>query len=146
MDMVEDLEEKGYDPRQIAALALEQLYGKEEIDLPAIAIPEKKRFGKGDFVKLVINVGRSSRMAPNFIVGAIAERTSLSGKDIGKIEIYDDETVVEVPKAAEKSVLEAMTGCKINGLQTETRQFTGRPSRAGYGESLSATTEAAKPT
>ncbi len=134
MDMVEDLEEKGYDPRQIAALALEQLYGKEEIDLPAIAIPEKKRFGKGDFVKLVINVGRSSRMAPNFIVGAIAERTSLSGKDIGKIEIYDDETVVEVPKAAEKSVLEAMTGCKINGLQTETRQFSGKPGRTGYGE------------
>ena len=131
MDMVEDLAAKGYQAQQIAALALEQLYGKEETNLPEIAAREKKRFSKEDFVKLVINVGRSSRMAPNFIVGAIAERTSLSGKDIGKIEIYDDETVVEVPKSAEQSVLEAMEGCKINGVQTETRPLASQPS-GGY--------------
>ena len=75
------------------------VYGVEESALPVIQMEKKRR--KGDFIKIRINIGREHRIAPNFIVGAIAERTSLSGQDIGKIEIFDEDTLVEIPRSSE---------------------------------------------
>ena len=49
----------------------------------------------------------------------------MQGRDIGKIEIYDDETIVAIPAARFDDTLEAMAGCKIVGTPTETRAFTG---------------------
>ncbi len=121
MELVGNLMKQGYAAEQVAAATLELLYGEEEASLPVIQM-EKKRRG-GDFAKLMINIGRSSRIAPNFIVGAIVERTSLSGRDIGKIEIFDEHTLVEVPRAAVEEVLQAMEGCKINGIDTQTRRW-----------------------
>lgn len=121
LEVVEELMAQGYAAEQIAAAALGMVYGVEESTLPVIQMEKKRR--KGDFVKIRINIGRSSRIAPNFLVGAIAERTSLSGSDIGKIEIFDDDSLVEIPRSAEAEVLEAMVGCKINGIDTETRRW-----------------------
>ena len=76
---------------------------------------ENKRRSPKDYVKLLIDAGYNARMVPNFIVGAIAERTSLSGRDIGKIEIFEDSTVVEIPQEQAEDVLFAMQDCRING-------------------------------
>ncbi len=121
LELVSELMKQGYAAEQVAAAALQMMYGTEEEKLPVIQMEKKRR--SGDFSKLMINIGRSSRIAPNFIVGAIAERTTLSGRDIGKIEIYDEHTLVEVPKQEEEQVLTAMEGCKINGLDTVTRKW-----------------------
>ena len=121
LEVVEELKEQGYSAEQIAAVALGMVYGVEESALPVIQMEKKRR--KGDFIKIRINIGREHRIAPNFIVGAIAERTSLSGQDIGKIEIFDEDTLVEIPRSSEEEVLNAMVGCKINGLDTETRRW-----------------------
>ena len=121
LEVVEELKEQGYSTEQIAAVALGMVYGVEESALPVIQMEKKRR--KGDFIKIRINIGREHRIAPNFIVGAIAERTSLSGQDIGKIEIFDEDTLVEIPRSSEEEVLNAMVGCKINGLDTETRRW-----------------------
>lgn len=119
MDMVESLKEN-HTAEEIAATALELLYSKDALNLPAVEGIVRKRMPGGRYTKLVIDVGREERMAPNYIVGAIADRTSLSGKDIGKIEIYDKKTTVEVPEDQVESVLEAMKGCRINGHKTTT--------------------------
>lgn len=121
LDVVEELMAQGYSAEQIAAAALGMVYGVEESTLPVIQMEKKRR--KGDFIKIRINIGREHRIAPNFIVGAIAERTSLSGQDIGKIEIFDEDTLVEIPRSSEEEVLSAMVGCKINGIDTETRRW-----------------------
>ena len=121
LDVVEELVAQGYSAEQIAAAALGMVYGVEESTLPVIQMEKKRR--KGDFIKIRINIGREHRIAPNFIVGAIAERTSLSGQDIGKIEIFDEDTLVEIPRSSEEEVLSAMVGCKINGIDTETRRW-----------------------
>ena len=121
MEVVEELKNQGYSAEQIAAAALGMVYGVEESTLPVIQMEKKRR--KGDFIKIRINIGREHRIAPNFIVGAIAERTSLSGQDIGKIEIFDEDTLVEIPRSSEEEVLTAMVGCKINGIDTETRRW-----------------------
>ena len=121
LDVVEELMAQGYSAEQIAAAALGMVYGVEESTLPVIQMEKKRR--KGDFIKIRINIGREHHIAPNFIVGAIAERTSLSGQDIGKIEIFDEDTLVEIPRSSEEEVLSAMVGCKINGIDTETRRW-----------------------
>ena len=121
LDVVEELVAQGYSAEQIAAAALGMVYGVEESTLPVIQMEKKRR--KGDFIKIRINIGREHRIAPNFIVGAIAVRTSLSGQDIGKIEIFDEDTLVEIPRSSEEEVLSAMVGCKINGIDTETRRW-----------------------
>lgn len=128
LELVADLMKQGYAAEQIAAAALEKMYGAEDNSLPVIQT-KKTRRPSSDFSKLMINIGRSHRIAPNFIVGAIAERTSLSGGDIGKIEIYDEHTLVEVPKQEEQQVLEAMEGCKINGMDTITRKWFTKEDR-----------------
>lgn len=124
IELVAELVKQGYPLEQIAAAALGMLYGDEENSLPVIQMEKKRR--KGDFIKIRINIGRQHRIAPNFLVGAIAERTSLSGSDIGKIEIFDEDSLVEIPRAAEEEVLTAMVGCKINGIDTETRRWLTR--------------------
>lgn len=140
MDMVENLKATKT-PEEIAATALELLYSKESLNLPAVEGIIRKKSPSGQYTKLVIDVGREERMAPNYIVGAIADRTSLSGKDIGKIEIYDNKTTVEVPEDQVESVLEAMKGCRINGHKTTTvllkakdMETFGSASSGGYND------------
>ncbi len=106
-----------FSAEQIAAAALELLYGGRIQNLPdAKGINrEKQRRSPKDYVKLLINAGHDARMVPNFIVGAIAEKTALSGRDIGKIEIFEDNTTVEIPQEQAEEVLAAMQDCRING-------------------------------
>lgn len=107
---------------QLAAAALELLYGSRLQNLPdARGINrENKRRSPRDYVKLMLDVGHNVRIVPNFIVGAIAERTALSGRDIGKIEIFEDNTTVEIPQEQAEEVLAAMQDCRINGHKVST--------------------------
>lgn len=123
LDMVLSLMHTGdeqvptFSAEQIAAAALELLYGAQQSDLPdATGLNrEKKRRSPKDYVKFIIDAGYNARMVPNFIVGAIAERTGLSGRDIGKIEIFEDNTTVEIPQEQAEEVLSSMQDCRING-------------------------------
>lgn len=133
-EAVEQLIEKGNDPAVIAAVALEMAFGK-----PA-DLPELKQFRpkqgvqgpRGSFRKIEINIGRDNHIAPNHIVGAITERSELSGRDIGKIEIYDDKTIVAIPDSQVESTLKAMDGCKICGKPTVTVAVKGGGKRPDY--------------
>ena len=113
----EDEQVPTFSAEQIAAATLELLYGAQQSDLPdATGLNrEKKRRSPKDYVKFIIDAGYNARMVPNFIVGAIAERTGLSGRDIGKIEIFEDNTTVEIPQEQAEEVLSSMQDCRING-------------------------------
>ncbi|MEG2852042.1 MAG: DbpA RNA binding domain-containing protein, partial [Hydrogenoanaerobacterium sp.] len=78
------------------------------------------------YSKIVLNIGRSSRVAPNHIVGAITERTNLSGKDIGKIEIFDERSVIGIPTDDLDSTVAAMQNSKICGKPTTAAVFEAR--------------------
>lgn len=97
--------------------------------------PEKSGFAGGEsgFRKISINVGRVNRVAPNHIVGAITERTSLHGRDIGKIEIYDNNTVVSIPEQDIDTTLAQMKNLKICGTPTVTTLYKGKESAPAYG-------------
>lgn len=125
LSMVDELEKRGYDPKIIAAAVLELHFDKSlcVVDEIKTVTHDRKSKNNGSYKKIVINVGRSKRVAPNHIVGAITERTNLSGRDIGKIEIYDDKTVVSVPSHNFNDTVSKMKNCKICGNPTVTKVY-----------------------
>lgn len=115
--------------RPIKALNLKS--GEDLDSRPAkVSLGSRYTLPHEDCSKIEINIGREQNIAPNHVVGAIVENTTLSGHDIGKINIYRDMTVVEIPQGREQQVIEEMKGCKINGHMAEVKpyieQHTGR--------------------
>ncbi len=81
-----------------------------------------ERLSKGDAVRLYFPIGRSERIRPGDLVGAIAGETSLSGKDIGAIEITENFSLVEVPGRAVEEVIGAMKRTTIKGKKITPRR------------------------
>jgi ATP-dependent RNA helicase DeaD len=73
--------------------------------------------GNADMVRLFLSLGRKDNVAPNHIVGAITSETSIAGRAIGQIDIYDKFSFVEIPQADVKRVLDGMQGKTINARQ-----------------------------
>lgn len=71
--------------------------------------------GEPGMARLFINAGRNQNILPKDVIGAIAGETGIAGKLIGKIDIYDKYTFVEVPVEYTETVLEIMKNNKIKG-------------------------------
>lgn len=126
-DMVSEMLESGCDLQMIAAAALQTAFRKDELSLEDIVFERRSASG-GMYRKLIISVGRRQKIAPNHVVSAVCERSGLSGKEIGKIEIYDDKTIVGVPAGSAEQVVHAMKGLKINGAPATVRLSSEKPS------------------
>ena len=126
-DMVSQMMEAGCDLQMIAAAALQTAFQKDELSLEDIVF-ERRSVSGGMYRKLIISVGRRQKIAPNHVVSAVCERSGLSGKEIGKIEIYDDKTIVGVPAGSAEQVVHAMKGLKINGAPATVRLSAEKPS------------------
>lgn len=66
-------------------------------------------------VRLFINLGRNHQIREKDIIGSIAGETGIKGKLIGKIDIYDKFTFVEVPKDVANKVISIMKNNTIKG-------------------------------
>lgn len=81
--------------------------------------------------RLYVGLGRRAGTRPADLVGAIANESGLSGKDIGSIEMGDGFSLVEVPEEAADSVIEALTGAKIRGQRVNVRRERFEGGRKG---------------
>jgi ATP-dependent RNA helicase DeaD len=72
--------------------------------------------------RLFVGVGRTGGVRPQDLVGAIAGESSLSGRDIGSIEITERFSLVEVPDAAAEEVIRALKGTTIKGKKPTVRR------------------------
>lgn len=132
---VQKLMESGFSAEDIAVALLGMRLSKDTKNIPEIiSVPRDNggkggRYQKGGKVKLEISAGRSSRLAPNFVLGALVDATGMPGKSFGKIDIYDKFTTVEVPEADTEHVLDSMTGTKINGQKITIKRYEGRAER-----------------
>lgn len=129
-DMTNLLLQKGYSLFDIAAAALQMSFSDKEIKVADIK-KERRQYGKNkdvDFGKIIIDIGRSSHAAPNHIVASITERSTIHGSDIGKIEIYDDHSVISIPSESIEEVIDMMYGAKVCGKPVKTRVFEEKPS------------------
>ncbi|MBT3483457.1 MAG: DEAD/DEAH box helicase [Opitutales bacterium] len=64
-----------------------------------------------------IEVGRTHGVAPGHIVGAIANEAGLDSKYIGRIELYDDHSTVDLPSGMPREVLQVLKKTWVSGQQ-----------------------------
>ena len=72
--------------------------------------------------RLWIGAGRNAGIRPQDLVGAIANETSLSGRDIGAIEITHKFSLVEVPAGKADEVIAAIKASTIKGKKQPIRR------------------------
>jgi ATP-dependent RNA helicase DeaD len=95
--------------------------GKASSAKPGAGPARHARTGEA-MTRLFVNAGRMARLRPNDLVGAIANETSLSGREIGAIEITDKFSIVEVPERAADEVIAAITRSTVKGRKVAIRR------------------------
>jgi ATP-dependent RNA helicase DeaD len=66
-------------------------------------------------VRFFINIGRKDKAKARDIIKAIADKTGLSSSSIGKIDVFDKFSFVEVPESSANDVISSMRGARIKG-------------------------------
>lgn len=123
--MLHRLTGMGLTAEQVAEAALERLLAGQRKTLPEVQVVSRRGESRdGKQTGVVLSIGRRQRIAPNFILGAIADATGIPGKQVGKIDIYDDYTVVQLGAEDARLTAETMATCRINGHKTEVRLLT----------------------
>ncbi len=134
INMVNTLTADGLSAETLAAALLSMQLNKEIKNIPVIEMskskPEYERHAKptSKGCKLMLDVGRLQRIAPNFVLGALVEATGLTGKSFGKIDIFDKHTTVEIPESEKENILMAMHNSKINGTRVSAQLIEGTAS------------------
>jgi ATP-dependent RNA helicase DeaD len=127
-----------FDVVDIAAAAVKLAHAAiagegEEADVPVPAArpeaspsgwrrPKGERAGPERVVRLFIGAGRRAGIRPADLVGAIANESGISSRDLGQIEIADTFSLVEVPAAAADQVIAAMKRSSIRGNRVTIRR------------------------
>ncbi|HEY0017223.1 MAG TPA: DEAD/DEAH box helicase [Longimicrobium sp.] len=104
---------------------------------PRTTSPVRAQGGQGDaggappsaFTRLFISLGERDGVRANDLVGAIAGEANIPGSAIGKIEIRDTFSIVEVPADAGGRVISALNGTTIRNRSV--RVDYDRPRTAG---------------
>jgi ATP-dependent RNA helicase DeaD len=102
---------------EIAAALLKTIFDENnsQTTTKVETVIEEDSGSNDGMVRLFINVGRDSKVQPKHIVESIASCTSLPGKLIGAIDIFDRFTFVEVPKEYSGEVMDAMKNYTLKG-------------------------------
>ena len=133
-----------FDLMQIALAAVKLVHENDAVDddaeIPAVlARPDrdrddtagakkkpKRKADLGDVTRIFVGLGHAAKVRPQDLVGAIANETSLSGRQIGAIEITHKFSVVEVPEGAADEVISALQATLIKGRKARVERYKPR--------------------
>ncbi|HEV2180706.1 MAG TPA: DbpA RNA binding domain-containing protein, partial [Gemmatimonadaceae bacterium] len=96
---------------------------------PEAAPRGPRRTPAGGAVRLFVNVGERDGVSPRDLVGAIANEAGIAGSRIGRVEIRDSHSLVELEAADAERAVEALTGANIRGRRVSARVDRDRPPR-----------------
>ena len=108
-DILEDLL-KNNDVQEIAKALITVYIGKKDKNEE-----NEFTFSKDENVKLFLSLGRKDNIMAKDIVGSFASNVAISAKDIGKINILDKFTFVEVQGKYVNEIIVGMNGKQIKG-------------------------------
>ena len=125
-------------PAEVAAAAVALLRKKGPVapaaSQPAAAADESTPSAPA-WAKLFLSVGNRDELRAGDLLGAITGEAGLQGHQVGRIEIHESHTVVEVEHGAAKAVIKALNGTTIRGRSVRAdfdrprRQTPGRGRR-----------------
>jgi len=94
------------------------------------------------WVRLFMSLGSRDDAGPGDILGAITGEADIDGSRVGRIEIQDTYSIVEVDQEVARSIIEAMNGITVKGRslrvdydrpRSGSRKGAGRAERGGRG-------------
>ncbi len=100
----------------------------ERADRPAL--PKKERIAREPDAGMAtyrIEVGYEDGVKPGNIVGAIANEGGVDSKFIGRIEIFEDYTVLDMPADLPAETLQLLTGVRVAGRMLRIRRDGDAP-------------------
>lgn len=107
-----------FDPAEVAA-ALLKLRSRPAADSPQ---PEPTLpTAQAGRVKIFVTVGKNDRAGPKDLVGALIREVGLDKSAIGKIEVRETFSVVEVAATEAERVIRQLTGMTIRGRRVQAR-------------------------
>ena len=130
IDLIErQVNNSDYTAMDIAAAFLKQAIGGVELSKEDRDIEDALSGDTGaeeGMVRLFINIGKSQRIRPGDILGAVAGEAKIPGKLVGAIDMYDNYTFVEIPQEYGKDVLRGMKNVKIKGKSVNVEPANAR--------------------
>lgn len=115
LSVLEPLFER-FDPAEVAAAAVSLLRDRKVPSEPAPARPAAEAAGAvPSWAKLFISVGERDGLRAGDLLGAITGEAGVDGRAVGKIEIHDSHTLVEVHDTVAQRVIKALNGTSIRG-------------------------------
>jgi ATP-dependent RNA helicase DeaD len=111
------LNEKGIDNSIIAKALLNNNLPimEDEVSQGTKSNP-KRETKRVDYVQLCFSVGKNHRISPPTIVNFIKNNSDIYARNIGDIDIFKDETLVEVPSARARFAVKALNGRRLGNL------------------------------
>ena len=142
-----------YDGIEIAAAALQLLErarateGRARTAAAVATSPAAKPSARpsestGSMVRLFVNVGTMDAVRPADLVGAIVNEAGVPRESVGRIELRDNHSLVEIVSERAEDVASKLTGTSIRGRRVQARvdqergprsQSAARGGRAGEG-------------
>jgi ATP-dependent RNA helicase DeaD len=123
-----------FSPGEVAAAALALLRRRDpdvrplplsEVERPDEAQPKGSRAKA--WVRLFVSVGERDGVGPGDLLGAIAGEAGLEGSRVGKIEIRDTFSLVEVSPDEAEAIIRAVNGTTIRGRSARVDFDRGGP-------------------
>ncbi len=135
--VIEKLMEEDMSSMDIAAALIKMMMKEEEDtqigldnDLNAPARHEREEYGSegggrrpgrrepsGNMVKVFFNVGKARGIMVRDILGAITGESGVRGEKIGRIDLFDKYTFVQIDSSVVDEVVQSLKGKKIKGVQ-----------------------------
>jgi ATP-dependent RNA helicase DeaD len=117
-----------YDGVEIAAATL-RLLERARAERTAALAAVAEHAGGPTMTKLFVNVGAKDNARPTDLVGAIANEAGLTRAQIGRVELRETYSLVEVDAQVASAVAAKLTGTSIRGRRVQARLEADRPPR-----------------
>ncbi|MBN2879297.1 MAG: DEAD/DEAH box helicase [Clostridia bacterium] len=119
--IIDALEEDGYNARDIAcALIKAKIENQKTVSSKKdniISIDSRRTGAESGMIRFFVNAGKMDRIVPGDILGSIVGETGISGKNVGKVDIYDKFSFVEIAHFEAENVMAKFKNVMIRGRQ-----------------------------
>lgn len=126
-----------YAPGEVAAAALFLLQKKASATKEGARLAQATEDGSAvgrppkTWVRLFVGVGEKEDVGPGDLLGAIAGEAGVEGSQVGKIEIRETFSLVEVNSAVAEKVIKGLNGTTIRGRSVRCDYDRGGPAGRG---------------
>jgi hypothetical protein len=103
-----------FDPAEVAAALLAISQQPSVVSQPAVS-------PTATWTRVFVNVGKKDRVAAKDLVGALIREVGLEKNHLGRIDVRDTFTLLEVTPAVAEKVVRGLTGVTIRGRRAQAR-------------------------